>query len=344
MNLLGFYELKESPFSTSVDSRFFYGTHQHAEALVRLTYATENMKGLCVLVGGIGTGKTTLATRLLEELDPNTYEAALLVVIHAGVSSEWMLRKMAYQMEVPSPGETKTELLTQLSRRLLEVHESGKKAVVLIDEAQMLRSQELMEDFRGLLNIEIDGSKALTFVLFGLMELDHALALDPALRQRVAIRYELTPLDAGGTEAEQDEGEAQMLRSQELMEDFRGLLNIEIDGSKALTFVLFGLMELDHALALDPALRQRVAVRYELAPLDAGGTEAYVLHRLGVAGARHPIFAPGTFPTICHYAQGIPRLINGLCDNALLEGYLRKQESIEEPLIHEIAKDLKLDP
>ena len=271
MNLLGFYELKESPFSTSVDSRFFYGTHQHAEALVRLTYATENMKGLCVLVGGIGTGKTTLATRLLEELDPNTYEAALLVVIHAGVSSEWMLRKMAYQMEVPSPGETKTELLTQLSRRLLEVHESGKKAVVLIDEAQMLRSQDLMEDFRGLLNIEIDGSKALTFVLFGLMELDHALALDPALRQRVAIRYELTPL-------------------------------------------------------------------------DAGGTEAYVLHRLGVAGARHPIFAPGTFPTICHYAKGIPRLINGLCDNALLEGYLRKQESIEEPLIHEIAKDLKLDP
>ncbi len=81
-------------------------------------------------------------------------------------------------MEIASPAESKTDLLTQLSKRLEEVAESGKKAIVLIDEAQMLRSQELMEDFRGLLNIENNGRKLVTFVLFGLPELDQVLGLD----------------------------------------------------------------------------------------------------------------------------------------------------------------------
>lgn len=269
MNLLEFYKLKESPFSTTVDSRFFYKTQQHAEALVRLKYAAENMKGLAVVVGDIGTGKTMLATRLLEELETGPFEAAMLVVIHAAVTSQWMLRKIAYQMEVPQPAETKTELLTQLTRRLEEVLDSGKKPVVLIDEAQMLRSQELMEDFRG-------------------------------------------------------------------------LLNIELNGRKAVTFVLFGLMELDHALALDPALHQRVAVRYQLMPLDPAGTQAYVKHRLHVAGSQNSMFEQGTFAPICSYARGVPRLINALCDNALLEGFLRKRERVDESLIREVAKDLKL--
>ncbi len=269
MSLLDFYKIKENPFSTTVDSRFFYKTTQHAEALVRLKHVATNMKGLAVVVGDIGTGKTMLATRLLEELETSDYEAAMLVVIHSAVTSEWMLRKIAYQMEVPQPAETKTELLIQLSRRLQEIRDSGKKAVVLIDEAQMLRSRELMEDFRGLLNIEIDSHKAVTFILFGLTELDHALALDSALHQRVALRFQLKPL-------------------------------------------------------------------------DAAGTEAYIDHRLLVAGTSDVPFGKTTFPFIAKYSGGVPRLINAVCDNALLEGYLRKQERIEDSLIHEVAKDLKL--
>jgi type II secretory pathway predicted ATPase ExeA len=269
MSLLDFFGLRESPFSITIDTRFFYNAQQHAEALVRLKYAAEHMKGLAVVVGDIGAGKTTLATRLLEELETASYEAALLIVIHAGVTSEWMLRKIALQMDIAQPGETKTELLTQLSRRLVEVHESGKKAVVLIDEAQMLRSQELMEDFRGLLNIEVNGHKAVTFVLFGLPELDTVLALDPPLHQRVAIRCRLTEL-------------------------------------------------------------------------DAPGTEAYVTHRLEIAGCHKPLFAPDTFPVICRYAKGTPRLINTVCDNALLEAYLRKRDKIDASLIQEVAQDLNL--
>jgi general secretion pathway protein A len=269
MSLLEFFQLKENPFSIAIDSRFFYNSQQHAEALVRLNYAVENVKGLAVVVGDVGTGKTTLATRFLEELETGAYEAALLIVLHAGVTSEWMMRKVALQMEIAAPAESKTDLLTQLGKRLEEVAESGKKAVVLIDEAQMLRSQELMEDFRGLLNIEMNGHKLVTFVLFGLPELDQVLALDRPLHQRVAVRYELTAL-------------------------------------------------------------------------NSPGTEAYINYRLLIAGCQGGLFKPDTFPLICHYSKGIPRLINTLCDNALLEAYLRKQERIEMSLVHEVAEDLKL--
>jgi general secretion pathway protein A len=269
VTLLEFFQLKENPFSTAIDSRYFYRAPQHADTLLRLMSAAENMKGLAVVIGDVGTGKTTLATQLLEQLETGPYEAALLIVLHQAVTSEWMLRKIALQMDVEKPGESKTDLLTQLSQRLSEVFESKKKAVVLIDEAQMLRSQELMQNFRGLLNIEFSGRKAVTFVLFGLPELDDVLALDRPLHQRVAVRCELTSL-------------------------------------------------------------------------DTSGTEAYVNYRLRIAGAADTMFAPDAVPAIRQYSRGIPRLINTLCDNALLEGYLRKQNRLGADLIHEVARDLKL--
>ena len=269
MTLLEYFHLKENPFSTTIDSRYFYKAPQHADALVRLMSAAENMKGLAVVIGDVGTGKTTLATQLLEQLETGPYEAALLIVLHQAVTSEWMLRKIALQMDVEKPAETKTDLMTQLSQRLGEVFESGKKAIVLIDEAQMLRSQELMQDFRGLLNIEFSGSKAVTFILFGLPELDSLLALDRPLHQRVAVRCELTCL-------------------------------------------------------------------------DANGTEAYVNYRLRIAGAHDTMVHPNAFPVIRQYSGGIPRVINTVCDNALLEGYLRKQDRLDADLIREVARDLKL--
>jgi hypothetical protein len=80
----------------------------------------------------------------------------------------------------------------------------------------------------------------------------------------------------------------------------------------------------------------------ELTELNSPGTEAYITYRLGIAGAQRTIFKPETYPLICHYSKGIPRLINTICDNALLETYLRKQDRIEMGLIHEVAEDLKL--
>ena len=99
MDYLEYYDLKEHPFSNVVDSRFYYSSRQHSNALVKLKYAVDTRKGLAVVIGGIGTGKTTLARRFLEDLDENLYEAALLVVVHSTVSSEWLFRKFAIQVE-----------------------------------------------------------------------------------------------------------------------------------------------------------------------------------------------------------------------------------------------------
>jgi general secretion pathway protein A len=270
MDYLEYYDLKEHPFSNVVDSRFYYSSRQQSDALVKLKYAVDTRKGLAVVIGGIGTGKTTLARRFLEELDENSYEAALLVVVHSTVSSEWLFKKFAIQLGVKDLKEDKVELLTQIYKRLYEINDEGKKAIVMIDEVQMLNSKEIMEEFRGLLNMEVSEGKMLNFVFFGLPELEDVLSLDEPLKQRVAIKIRLRAF------SEED-------------------------------------------------------------------AKDYINHRLKVAGCNKEIFAEEAIRSIYRYTQGIARRINTVCDNALLEGYLFKANLIDSETIKAVAVDLGLD-
>ena len=269
MSYLEFYKLKEQPFTNTVDTKFYYNSVQHSEALLRLKHAINTMKGLAVLVGSIGTGKTTLARRMLDELNEKEYESALLVIIHANITPEWLLKKIITQLGVEELPEDKTELLSRLCKRLIEIHEEGKKAVVLIDEAQMLQTKELMEEFRGILNIETDGNKLITFVLFGMPELDACLSLDEPLRQRIAMRYKLQSF-------------------------------------------------------------------------EESTTEEYIKFRLKIAGCSSELFTKDALEAVHNYSHGIPRLINTICDNSLLEGFLRKKLRIDASIIKEVVNDLGL--
>ncbi len=133
-----------------------------------------------------------------------------------------------------------------------------------------------------------------------------------------------------------------MLRSKELMEEFRGILNIELDDQKLITFVFFGLAELSSNLALDKPLQQRIAVRYELKSFPKKVTEEYVQYRLNVAGVDDGLFTKEALSAIHEYSKGFPRLINIICDNALFEGFLRRRSVIDQKMIEEVSSDLDL--
>jgi len=268
-----FYGLKEQPFSNTPDPRFYYDGSQHAEVLTRLMHVVTTMKGLAVVVGDLGTGKTMLARRLLDALDEGQVESALLVIIHSAITPEWLLRKIALQLGVEGVPENadKVNLLTLLYQRLVELQAQRKKAVVLIDEANMLQRREVMEEFRGLLNLEVPEGKLITFIFFGLPELEEHLAVDPPLAQRVALKCRM----------------------------------------KSFT---------------------------------PEATRAYIAHRLRVAGATRELFTSEALEAVHRQARGVPRLINTLCDNALLEGFLLKRDRIDAEVVHGVARDLGVAP
>jgi general secretion pathway protein A len=136
--------------------------------------------------------------------------------------------------------------------------------------------------------------------------------------------------------------EANMLQRKEIMEEIRGLLNLESDHGKLLNFILFGLPEMEDYLRLDPPLYQRIAVRCVLEALDEKASMNYINHRLRVAGCSNSLFTQQAIKHIYTYSNGIPRTINAICDNALLEGFLLKREVVDEKIVNDVSYDLGL--
>jgi type II secretory pathway predicted ATPase ExeA len=270
MDHLAYYGLTQEPFSIVPLTNFYYHNDQHDQAFMRLHRSVEGMRGLAVLVGDVGTGKTLLARRLLESLSEEEYEAALLVVLHAEVTGEWLVRRIAVQMGVEDTSGGKVEVLGKLYARLNAIAEEGRKAAILIDEAHMLRSPETLEDIRGLLNLELSDSKLLSIVMFGMPELDRCLLGEPALKQRMAMRFQLKNLPK----------------------------DVLVD---------------------------------------------YVRFRLFHAGSDKSVFSSAALEGIYNLSGGNPRLVNVICDNALFEGFVRRADlPLGAEIIESVASDLGL--
>lgn len=197
-----FYGLKEQPFAITPDPRYFYESDQHMGALIRIQHAIDAAKGLTVLIGDIGLGKTFLSRKILDKLqsEEGKYEVALLIVIHHEITAAWLLKKIALQLGVESAAEDKSMLVSQICRQLIQIDEAGKRAVILIDEAHMLQTQEIYEELRGLLNVDGGSHKLLNIVLFGPPELEKFMQLDPPLVSRIGLKFTLKPLDEKSTE------------------------------------------------------------------------------------------------------------------------------------------------
>jgi general secretion pathway protein A len=186
-----FYGLKELPFALTPDPRFIYFTPSHTEVMANLHYGIESGKGLVVVTGEVGTGKTTILRWMMQRLDRTVLVA---YIFNPRLSVPEFYQHVAALLDVQK-WETKSELLMELGRSLESRHSRGLRTVLIIDEAQGL-SPHVLEEIRLLSNFESDTAKQLQIVLTGQPELREILN-DPDLRQlkqRIALRCVIKPL------------------------------------------------------------------------------------------------------------------------------------------------------
>jgi len=197
---LEFYNLNEFPFTITCDPRFFYESADHAEALANMVYTVQQRKGLVVVTGEVGAGKTLLSHVLQSRLGP-TCEPAL--VRDPPASAKQFVRAVASRVGIQTDGATDVlRLQEQIEDHLVHLHNRGRILALVVDEAQAL-GPEALEQARLLWNWERDGVQLMQIVLIGQPDLRDRLR-EPRwepLRQRVALSYHLGPLSEQDTSA-----------------------------------------------------------------------------------------------------------------------------------------------
>lgn len=252
-----YFGLKENPFSIAPDPRYFYMSKGHGEALAHLVYGTNTDGGFILLTGEVGTGKTTVCRCLLDHLPEN---AEVAFILNPKLTVEELLATICDEFGISYPeGNTSNKLfVAAINDYLLDAHEKGKRAILVIDEAQHL-TIDVLEQIRLLTNLETNQRKLLQIVLLGQPEL-RRLLVQPQLRQ----------------------------------------------------------------------LNQRITVRYHLAPLLKEEIVAYVNHRLSVAGfVRGQLFSKKPLSELYRLTGGIPRLINIICDRALIGTFVQGKDRVD---------------
>lgn len=244
-----------------------YMSARHQEGLAHLLYGINRGGGFVALTGEVGTGKTTLCHCLLQQL-PGDIDLAL--ILNPKLNATELLAAICDELGVIDDKNLSSlkNLIDLLNQHLLAVHASGRRTVLLIDEAQNL-SLEVLEQIRLLTNLETSKTKLLQIILVG----------QPELKQ--------------------------LLKRQDLRQ-----------------------------------LNQRITARYHLLPLSLDDTRAYIRHRLTVSNGDPDLFKPGAIRKIYKLSSGIPRVINILCDRALLGAYSTNARFITPNIIKHSAMEL----
>jgi type II secretory pathway predicted ATPase ExeA len=190
------FGLTRDPFANDSQVDLFFASDVHSNCERRLRRGVTQGKGLCVLSGPPGTGKTMTLRHLFESLDEDTTEACLLVPVPGISDGDWVLRRFAAQLGVQPIPTDRGDVLARVYEKLAEVREEGRQAVLMIDEAQVLADGGALGELRGLLNLEYEDRRLLTVILAGLAELETGLAAEPGLMERVEISVRLTEMDA----------------------------------------------------------------------------------------------------------------------------------------------------
>lgn len=201
MGYTSYYRLCETPFSPAVDPRFYFDAPPHAAAFFRLAHAIDRAKGLALLVGADGAGKTTLARRLLDRRRGKHNGMTFLLTVRADLTSLSLLRQVALMLKADTGAADTTAIFTAVHDRLLDLARQRRKVVILIDDTERLEGKEVLSGIHGFLNMESERGMPLNFILFGRPAVEAYLQLDPGLFQRIAVRCRLDPLDERATHA-----------------------------------------------------------------------------------------------------------------------------------------------
>jgi len=268
-----FFNLSRNPFELTPDPCCFVPTRHHDEALASLYYGVRRHKGLVVVTGEVGTGKTLLLRCLLRLLEQSK-DVAYAYVFNSTLSPTEFLQYTVADFGMPDSGKNKCELLTDLSKFVITRGTQQLTTVLIVDEAHQL-SAETLEEIRMLSNLETATKKLLQIMLVGQPELDEKL-------DSVGLRQ----------------------------------------------------------------LKQRIAFRTQLVPLSTAETAAYIERRLRIAGAdssASTLFSTESIARVHQYSLGLPRLINTICENALITAYARRLTTVNAEIIEDVARDFRLN-
>ncbi len=264
-----FFNLKTNPFASSPDPRFLYMMPHTREALATLEYGISAHKGFIVLTGEVGTGKTTLLRRALASLDQSRVFSSFVFNPRLDVLD--FLEFILSDFGISPQNRTKSGMLIQLNRWLIERFRREETCVIVVDEAQNLE-WELLEEIRLLTNLETSTEKLVQIVLSGQPELEEKLRA-PDVRQ----------------------------------------------------------------------LRQRIALWPRTHAITSEQTANYIAQRLLIAGTSERIFSDDSIAAIHRASRGIPRIINLICEHALILAYVEQLHQVPEALVQSVACDLDLD-
>jgi general secretion pathway protein A len=268
-----FFGLAHSPFSLTPDPSRFVPTPTHNEALSALYYGIRWRKGIVVVTGEVGSGKTMLLSCLISQLQDSS-DLKYAYLVNSRLTPIEFFQYTLTEFDLPATGKNKTEMLLDLSRFLKERGARGLTTTLIVDEAHQL-SEDLLEEIRLLSNFETISEKLLQILLVGQPELDEKL-------------------DS------------------------------------------FGLRQ----------LKQRIAVRAHIGPLNAAETAEYIALRLksaGLEGQADLIFPAETSALVYRYSRGLPRLINTICENALVAAYAQKTQTVTVQNIEGVVRELRID-
>ncbi len=263
-----YFGFAKKPFDLSPDPSIVFNSDMHQEALAILRYGVVDRKVFLLLTGDVGTGKTTLLQVLVNSISDKTH---LCLISNPAIAVDEFYYYMTRKFGMPEFEGNKAKFILDFSDYLKGCHQRGERVILIIDEAHVL-SVDILEEIRLLSNQE--------YMEFGVMSI--FLVGQPELNERLA-HEKLLPL------------------------------------------------------------RQRIGIRFHLTPFSEENTKKYILFRLRKAGAQKiDFFTENALKMIHEETKGVPRLINIVCDQAMLTAFAESKPKMDSAIIKQCVKDLHI--